>query len=223
MGSKDNSHNDEVMKNNDDSGENRNLDELSTQPPEDNNVEEVSSEEYLRQHGCRSEGSENNEVLNLKKEIEKLKKTSEINLDKLRYLLADYDNFRKQTEKQMESKIEQARAEMLSKIISVDDDFLRAVNTLKESDCPSAILEGLNGVMRNLEALLKSEGVREIEAMGTPFDPGVHDAVSFAPSPEQPENTVVQVLRRGFMLNNKVLRPSLVILSRKIISNKEVD
>ena len=63
----------------------------------------------------------------------------------------------------------------------------------------------------------------EIEAIGTPFDVNVHDAVGFASSEDHMENTVINVVRKGFMLNNKVLRPSLVILSKKIISNKDTE
>ncbi len=170
-----------------------------------------------------SEDAEQEDMDSLKKEIVTLKNVSENNLEKLRYLLADYDNYRKQMEKQMEGKIEQARAGVFSKIISIEDDFLRAIDTLKDTNCSLAIVDGLNGILKNLESLLKSEGVREIEALGTPFDPGVHDAVSFTPTVDQPENTVIQVVRKGFMFNNKVLRPSLVILSRKIISNKDTD
>lgn len=176
----------------------------------------------IKQHTVSGD-IEQEDIESLKEEIAILKKASENNLEKLRYLLADYDNYRKQMEKQMEGKIEQAKGGVLSKIINIEDDFLRAINTLKDSRCSPAIVDGLNGILKNLNSLLLSEGVREIEALGTPFDPGVHDALSFTPTMDQPENTVIQVVRRGFMLNNKVLRPSLVILSRKIISNKDID
>jgi molecular chaperone GrpE len=155
----------------------------------------------------------------LKKEIAKFKKTSEITLEKTRYLLADYDNYRKQMERQMEGKLEQAKGDVLSKIINIEDDFLRAINTLKDSRCSPSIVDGLNRILKSLNSLLLSEGVREIKALGTTFDPCVHDALSFAPSVDQPENTVIRVIRRGFMLNNKVLRPSLVILSQKTTSD----
>ena len=189
----------------------------------DNEEMKNSSLDVNIEQNSVSEDAEQEDMDSLKKEIVTLKNVSENNLEKLRYLLADYDNYRKQMEKQMEGKIEQARAGVLSKIISIEDDFLRAIDTLKDTNCSPAIVNGLNGILKNLESLLKSEGVREIEALGTPFDPGVHDAVSFTPTVDQPENTVIQVVRKGFMFNNKVLRPSLVILSRKIISNKDTD
>jgi molecular chaperone GrpE len=185
----------------------------------------------MEKHSAAGEQSENHYEQNikpdsviredpdsLKKEIAKFKKTSEITLEKIRCLLADYDNYSKQMEKQMEGKIEQAQGDLLSKIINIEDDFLRAINTLKDSRSSPAIVDGLNRILKSLNSILLSEGVREIEALGTTFDPGVHDALSFAPTVDQPENTVIRVIRRGFMLNNKVLRPSLVILSRKTTS-----
>jgi len=159
----------------------------------------------------------------LREEISRLKQTSENHLTKLRYLLADYDNYRKQIEKQMQGKVESAKAELILKIINIYDDYLRAVNTLENNTCPPGITDGLNGILKNIEALLKSEDVVEIEAIGTPFDANVHDAVSFAPSDDYTENTVIDVVRKGFMFNKKVLRPSLVILSKKIISNKDTE
>lgn len=159
----------------------------------------------------------------LREEISRLKQTSESNLTKLRYLLADYDNYRKQIEKQMQGKVESAKAELILKIINIYDDYLRAVNTVENNTCSPGIVDGLNGILKNIETLLKSEGVVEIEAIGTPFDANFHDAVGFASSEDQTENTVINVARKGFMLNKKVLRPSLVILSKKIISNKDIE
>jgi molecular chaperone GrpE len=202
-----------------DGGNGENLNTLS---PDIKEFDASNTGVNIKQHTVSGD-IEQEDIESLKEEIAILKKASENNLEKLRYLLADYDNYRKQMEKQMEGKIEQAKGGVLSKIINIEDDFLRAINTLKDSRCSPAIVDGLNGILKNLNSLLLSEGVREIEALGTPFDPGVHDALSFTPTMDQPENTVIQVVRRGFMLNNKVLRPSLVILSRKIISNKDID
>lgn len=202
-----------------DGGNGENLNTLS---PDIKEFDASNTGVNIKQHTVSGD-IEQEDIESMKEEIAILKKASENNLEKLRYLLADYDNYRKQMEKQMEGKIEQAKGGVLSKIINIEDDFLRAINTLKDSRCSPVIVDGLNGILKNLNSLLLSEGVREIEALGTPFDPGVHDALSFTPTMDQPENTVIQVVRRGFMLNNKVLRPSLVILSRKIISNKDTD
>jgi molecular chaperone GrpE len=185
----------------------------------DNLTSESSSKDGLVEYV----EEERDQISKLKEEIDELKQISEKNESKLRYLLADFDNYRKQVEKQMEARIEVVRADLLDKLIKIEDDYERAIDTIGDNNCPPSILDGLQGILRNIQSLLKSEGVIEIEALGTPFDPSVHDAVSYKPSESDPENMVIGVVRKGFMLNNKVLRPSLVILSKKIISNKDTN
>jgi molecular chaperone GrpE len=185
----------------------------------DNLTSESSSKDGLVEYV----EEERDQISKLKEEIDELKQISEKNESKLRYLLADFDNYRKQVEKQMEARIEVVRADLLDKLIKIEDDYERAIDTIGDNNCPPSIFDGLQGILRNIQSLLKSEGVIEIEALGTPFDPSVHDAVSYKPSESDPENMVIGVVRKGFMLNNKVLRPSLVILSKKIISNKDTN
>jgi molecular chaperone GrpE len=163
------------------------------------------------------------QVSRLKEKIDELEKITEKNQSRLRYLLADFDNYRKQVEKQMEARLEVVRADLLEKLIKIEDDYERAIDTIADNNCPPSIIDGLQGILRNIQSVLKSEGIIEIEALGTPFDPSVHDAVSYKTSESDPENMVIEVVRKGFMLNNKVLRPSLVILSKKIISNKDTN
>jgi molecular chaperone GrpE len=163
------------------------------------------------------------QISRLKEKISELEKISEKNQSRLRYLLADFDNYRKQVEKQMEARMEVVRADLLEKLIKIEDDYERAIYTIADNNCPPSIIDGMQGILRNIQSVLKSEGIIEIEALGTPFDPSVHDAVSYKTSESDPENMVIEVVRKGFMLNNKVLRPSLVILSKKIISNKDTN
>ena len=211
-----------------------NVDDYETKELKSDSHKDEKNEQDIQRQGESYEENDESDKINsndnsqesgtegLREEISRLKQTSESNLTKLRYLLADYDNYRKQIEKQMQEKMESTKAELILKIINIYDDYLRALNTVENNTCSPAIVAGLNGILKNIETLLKSEGVLEIEAIGTPFDANVHDAVGFASS-DEPENTVVDVVRRGFMLNKKVLRPSLVILSKKIISNKDTE
>ena len=191
--------------------------------PENEYSDNLCSESSSKDDVVEYVEEKRDQVSNLKEEINELKQISEKNQSKLRYLLADFDNYRKQVEKQMEARIEVVRADLLDKLIKIEDDYERAIDTMGDNNCPPSILDGLQGILRNIQSLLKSEGVIEIEAIGTPFDPSVHDAVSYKPSENDAQNTVIGVVRKGFMLNNKVLRPSLVILSKKIISNKDAN
>jgi molecular chaperone GrpE len=169
------------------------------------------------------------ELDSVKSELKKAKESSESSLNKMKYLMADFDNYRKQMEKQVASKAESIKAELLLKFLNIRDDYLRALSVARQSKSEQiVVIEGLEGILKNIDSLLASEGVREIEAIGTPFDPNVHDAIAYSARDDLAENTVTAEIRKGYMLNGRVLRPSLVEISKKIIKNsvndtKEVD
>ena len=160
-----------------------------------------------------------NELYQLREDLKKARESADNNFNKLRYMMADFDNYRKQMEKQFYSKVEASKAEILLKFLSIRDDYLRALEMVKQNKSDMVIIEGLQGILKNFDNLLSSEGVIEIESVGTPFDPNIHDAINFTYSDDLPEDTVTKEIRKGYMLNNKVLRPSIVETSKKIVKN----
>jgi molecular chaperone GrpE len=160
-----------------------------------------------------------NQLSQTEEECQKAKEEADNNLNKLRYLMADFDNYRKRMERQVESKINQGKAELILKFVSIHDDLSRAVETAKQGKSEQVVIEGLEGILRNVETLFDAEGVKEIETTGTPFDPNIHDAISFKYDDTVPENTVIAEIRKGYMISDKVLRPSLVEISKKIVKN----
>ena len=195
---------------------------------EDSNIKEGSEEEKQNGNDELDVGrpADNDdrldnkvELFQLREDLRNAKDSADDSLNKLRYMVADFDNYRKQTEKQVSSKIEASRAEILLKFLNIRDDYLRALNMIKHDKPDAVIIEGLQGILKNFDNLLSSEGVVEIESVGTPFDPNIHDALNFSYSDRLPENTVTNEIRKGYMYNNKVLRPSLVEISKKIVKN----
>jgi molecular chaperone GrpE len=165
------------------------------------------------------------ELESVKHELGRAKESSESSLNKMKYLMADFDNYRKQMEKQLASKAESIKAELLLKFLNIRDDYLRALSVARQSKSEQGggvVIEGLEGILKNIDSLLASEGVREIEAVGTPFDPNVHDAIAYSARDDLAENTVTAEIRKGYMLNGRVLRPSLVEIS-KIVKNSVND
>lgn len=204
--------------------EDKNLDNASKESTEDKGQEELiepssaKPRERKSSSNMKAEGQTydaKQELEDLTKERDLLKKASETNLRELQYLLADYDNYRKQIERLTDDRIEEKREYIVSQLIEIYDDFCKEMDHLKDSGCPTAIVEGFNGTLKNFESILKSEGIREIESLGKLFDPDIHDPVGFEENNEYPEKTIVEVKQKGYMLNNKLLRPSTVILSRK--------
>lgn len=195
---------------------------------EDSNIKEGSEEEKQNGNDELDVGrpADNDdrldnkvELFQLREDLRKARDSADDSLNKLRYMVADFDNYRKQTEKQVSYKIEASRAEILLKFLNIRDDYLRALNIIKHDKPDAVIIEGLQGILKNFDNLLSSEGVVEIESVGTPFDPNIHDALNFSYSDRLPENTVTNEIRKGYMYNNKVLRPSLVEISKKIVKN----
>ena len=187
---------------------------VGQQPREDENERPVEEDiEALRK-----------ELELVRGELRKAKESSEGSLNKRKYLMADFDNYRKQMEKQVASKAESLKAELLLKFLNIRDDYLRALSVAKQGGkSEPVVIEGLEGILKNIDSLLASEGVREIETVGTPFDPNVHDAIAYSTREDAPENTVTTEIRKGYLLNNKVLRPSLVEISKKIVKNSVSD
>ena len=163
------------------------------------------------------------ELQSVKEELRRAKESSEGSLSKLKYLMADFDNYRKQMEKQAATKADSAKAELLLKFLNIRDDYLRALSVAKQAKTEGVVTEGLEGILKNIDSLLASEGVREIESVGTPFDPNVHDAIAHSARDDVEENIVTSEIRKGYMLNSKVLRPSLVEIAKKIVKNSVSD
>ena len=187
---------------------------------EDDVIEEIEKSEHENDITMKEELAKVKDELDLvKEELYKARESSDNNLNRLKYMMADVDNYRKQMEKQIASKIESSRAELLMKFLNIRDDYSRALEIAKQSKSETVVIEGLEAILKNLDSVLKSEGVMEIETIGTPFDPNIHDAISFSYQDNVSENAVTGEIRKGYMLNNKVLRPSLVEISKKIVKN----
>jgi molecular chaperone GrpE len=190
---------------------------------ESNEIKEVEIKESRIDNDDNNVTKLKEDVAALKEELREARKSSDNNLNRLKYMMAEFDNYRKQMEKQIDSRIESGKAELLVKFLGLRDDYLRALEMAKQSKSETVVIEGLEGILKNFDSLLRSEGVMEIETIGTPFDPNVHDAIGFLHQDEIEENIVTKEIRKGYMFNNKVLRPSLVLISRKIVKNTAND
>ncbi|GIV20433.1 MAG: hypothetical protein KatS3mg023_2184 [Armatimonadota bacterium] len=129
--------------------------------------------------------------------------------------MADFDNFRRRTRQEMEEIRRIALEEFLRSLLRVMDNFERALQAAQESRSFEKLLEGVQLTYRQLQSLLREAGVQPIEAVGKPFDPNFHEAVQRVESPEHPDETVLEEVERGYMIQSRVLRPSRV----KVVKN----
>ena len=131
------------------------------------------------------------------------------NLSNWQRAAADFSNYKRRVEEERAATSQFANAILLARLLSVLDDFDRALDTVPP-DTHEAWVEGIRLVERKLRGLLESEGVTPIEAVGRPFDPNLHEAVVHEDTTAYPDNTVIDEVQRGYLLRDRVLRPALV-------------
>jgi len=152
----------------------------------------------------------------LKQRDESKKKAAEY-LDKLQRLQADMENVQKITKRQLETATAQASERILLKLLPSIDALRQAVKiaSSNESLPQDEIAVGLKMLQEQLVQVLESEGLEEIPAEGKPLNPELHEVVSYIETDEKPENIVLEEVRKGYRLNHRVIRPSLVVVSKK--------
>jgi molecular chaperone GrpE len=131
-------------------------------------------------------------------------------LTRLKYMQADFDNYRKRVEKDAKEKEESSSKGLVIKLLSVLDELDLAAKHTKEEAGRAELQEGIEMVQRHLYGALEEAGLRRIEALGQPFDPSVHEAVAKVQGAAPGQDMVVEELRAGYTLRGRVLRPSMV-------------
>ncbi len=155
---------------------------------------------------------------------ESQKKAAEY-LDKLQRLQADMENLQKVTKRQVDTIRTQASERLLASLLPVLDSLQQAENIAHSGNSlpPDEIAVGLGMLHKQLSEILSAEGLEEIPALGKPLDPERHEVVSYLETDEKPENTVVEEIRKGYLLNGRVIRPSLVVVSKLKTSEKDTE
>lgn len=126
---------------------------------------------------------------------------------------AELDNFRKRTARDLQETVKYANAGLLESLLPVLDNFDYGMAAAKAESEGSNLYVGLSMVLRQVQDFLKDNGVEEISAVGMPFDPNLHEAVSQQPSGTVAEGSVISQTRRGYKLRDRLLRPASVIVS----------
>jgi len=159
-----------------------------------------------------SEETEAEEKEEPKKELTAEEKLAELQ-DRYLRLSAEYDNFRKRTLKEKIDLQKRANENLLQAILPVADDFDRAMQSVDEAKDIKAVKEGMKLISGKFAAFLNQQGVKEIEAVNKEFDTDLHEAITKIPAPSKKlKGKVVDVVQKGYFLNDKVLRFSKVII-----------
>jgi molecular chaperone GrpE len=138
--------------------------------------------------------------------------------DRLLRTTADFDNFKKRAARERTEAIQFANADLLQKLLPVLDSFemaLAALQSAKDEKSSSSLQAGVTMVQSQLKSILAEAGLQEIDATGKVFDPTQHEAVSQQDTADVPEGRVVQQIRKGYKLRERLLRPAAAIVARK--------
>ncbi|MFA5364889.1 MAG: nucleotide exchange factor GrpE [Candidatus Bathyarchaeia archaeon] len=131
-------------------------------------------------------------------------------LNRLRYLQADFENYRKRVEKEVQDTIQKSNAQLVACLVDVLDTLETAICAGETTENKAALLEGIKMVHKNLDNLLAKEGLERLQCVGQAFDPNLHEILAQVPTNEHECGTVLEEARKGFMFRGKVLRPSVV-------------
>lgn len=140
--------------------------------------------------------------------------------DKLLRVMADMENLRRRTERELADARIYAKANFARDMLNVADNIRRAIESVPEEARASAegafkaLIEGIDLTERDLLNTLERHGVKKLEPQGQKFDPNLHQAMFEVPNPDVPNGTVVQVVQSGFVIGDRVLRPALVGVSK---------
>lgn len=174
--------------------------------PEEMQEQETSEEEMIEQEAGGDAQAEETEKDEKEKKDKKTEQIEELT-DRLQRTMAEFDNYRKRTEKEKASMYVIGAKEVVEKILPVVDNFERGLAAAQEGD---AFAEGMQMVYKQLMSALSEMGVQPIEALGQAFDPNLHNAVMHVEDPEAGENTIVEELQRGYLYKDFVVRHSMV-------------
>jgi molecular chaperone GrpE len=182
---------------------------------EPENAQQQAVDEVLEadEEGVYESTEEESAVGGPEKQLDDLRRQCEEAKDRALRFQAELENYRKRAARQMAEERRYAYLPLMRDLLPVWDNMGRAIEAAEKNHEVTGLLEGFKMVTRQLEDVLNRHHCTPIDALGQPFDPHRHEAISQQPSDKHPANTVVHVAQAGFQLHDRVVRPSQVVVS----------
>lgn len=180
---------------------------------EDEQVD-VDLEEDIRKLNEKIIEIPESEYLTLKKEKNTYKKLVDENLNKLKSVQADFENYKKILQRDKEDYCKYAEQRILLQLLNIIDDFEITLNGIRKEIKDKEKLKGLEIISKKIFELLDKEEVKPVKSVGEIFDPFIHEVLCSEVTDEYPENTIVEEFKRGYYLKDKILRPALVKIAK---------
>jgi molecular chaperone GrpE len=157
----------------------------------------------------------------LQHDLDEEKKRSEEYFTRLKCALADLENLKKRCDRQLEEAKKYGSEKLIIELLDVADELELAIESSRNSEAGKTLIQGVEMTLKKLTATLKKEGVSPIECVGKPFNPSKHDAAARIEKEGVEECTVVEEVRKGYIMKEKVIRPSIVKVVVKPSSNSQ--
>lgn len=150
------------------------------------------------------------EEAELKAALDEERKRNEEYLTRLKYLQADFENYRKRADKELRDTVDSSLRGLVTTLLSALDELELAIENTQKGEHSGEMLDGLKMVQKNLVSSLEAAGLSEIDCVGKPFDPSLHEAVEKVEGSSVEKDTVREEIRPGYTFRGRVIRPSMV-------------
>jgi len=159
----------------------------------------------------------------VKEELRSTDKEAGEYLDYLKRLKAEFENYKRRSQKERERIVSWSKEDLIKQFLPVLDDLERAVDSSQQSKNLASLVEGMRMILAKLRGVLQRQGLQEIKAKGEEFNPHLHEALMSVDLAEYPDNLVVEEMRKGYKLNDKILRPAMVKVNKRSEEKKVKD
>jgi molecular chaperone GrpE len=160
--------------------------------------------------------SESSMVKKLREALKHEREKSREYLNRLTYVQADLENYRKRVEKNFQEVAQLSKEKLIVNLLNVIDGLELALRFGRETENKQALLEGVEMTLKKMYAALGQEGFTKIVAVGKTFNPELHEVVMKVPTEKYDENVIIEEVRKGYMLKDKVIRPSMVKIATRL-------
>lgn len=176
---------------------------------EEDTQEESENEEITQDQAGEDVPTEKKGLFGKKKKDKKDQKIEELT-DQVKRQMAEFDNFRKRTEKEKSMMYEFGAKDVIEKMLPIVDNFERGLAAVPEESAEDPFVDGMNKIYKQMMTVFEELGVKPIEAVGNAFDPNMHNAVMHVEDEEADDNTVIEEFQKGYLYKDNVVRHSMV-------------
>ncbi len=171
-------------------------------------------DQELQMHLKEEKKEKEKEIEELRKKLEEKEKEVKEHYDRLLRVAADFDNYKKRAAREKEEWTKFANEDLIKATLPFMDNLERAINHAEKVEDAGVLIEGVRLTIQQLLQALNKFGLSSFESVGKPFDPAMHEAILLVPTDQNEPNQVVEEFQKGYLLNDRLLRPATVSVSK---------